>query len=684
MINAKLPGALGHFTGFDDAQAIVGAKLIFGHGLMPWRDAFLFHGFLADGLYGAIGLWLFSATRWGSTAGLDVVVAPVTLIVLYGFIVYFSRRRNLAVVAAFLAVMLGLIPGWAPARFALIPVVLILFDRVLRRPTWGWCFGFMLSVILASITTPEDTIVAVGVLATLVFADVVHRQRGEPLAVGFRRSLRCLISGLGLLAVWAAFLAATGSLADFVAYYPNSVSGHELEGALKPAVLSSKHLFVVVYFFLPIVLFLGTVAMVVSKLLRRAEWETIDWVLVASGSFVPFIYPVAIDRLDGGHVFEVFQALIPFVLLCGFKVAALADAGLLRVVTRDRTPSAHRRRRTVRIAAPVTAFGVIAIALWSPVKLSSWNRIPGQLHPAVQVAAATQGLPFGYLRPGTENVADIADLGTVLNYYAGPDGPVFDFTNEMGITYYLLNRVPGARYYHVEVALTPAAQRQEISDLRRSSPRVVIFYEREFGLVSFDGLSGMERNYLVSEYLLNHYSPLLVVQGQLIMLRNDLVASAPPLPKLAKPVVTTALYFRTLGCNWGFVPNFFVPPPKAEIRAGLTPLVEFDHLEQSFSANGTPLPVREIRIRVPPGKQWRDFRWMEFDTTSSFGKTAVTVTDTPGADSPHLMTFSVLPRSGHQVFLRVASCIQWYGYPDSHISVLVSGGSPDLSVRLLP
>ena len=684
MISVDLPGALGHFTGFDDAQSLVGAQLMFGHGLMPWRDAFLFHGFLSDGLYGAIGMWLFSATRWGSAAGGSMVVTPVSFIVLYGFIVYFSRRRNLAVVAAVLAVMLGLIPGWASARFVLIPVVLILFDRVLRRPTWAWCFGFMLSVVVASITTPEDTILALGVLATLVFAEAVHRRRGEALVVGFRRSLRCLISGLGLLVVWAAFLAATGSLAGFVSYYPNSVSGHELEGALKAVVLSSKHLSVVVYFFLPIVLFLATVAMVVSKLLRRAEWATIDWVLVAAATFVPFIYQVAIDRLDGGHVFEVFQALIPFVLLCGFKMATLADAGLLRVLARDRPLLAHRPRQTVHFAAPVTAFGVIAIAVWSPLSLSTWNRIPGRLHPTVGATAATLGLPFGYLRPGAEKVAEIADLRTVLNYYAGPDGPVFDFTNEMGIVYFLLNRVPGGRYYHIEVALTPGAQRQEIGDLRRSSPRIVIFQQRDFGLSSFDGLSGMERNYLVSEYLLDHYTPLLVVQSQLIMLRNDLIRSAPPLPKLATPVVTTNLYFRALGCNWGDVPNFFVPPPKAEISAGVTPPVAFDRIRPSPTASGTPRTVREIRIAVPPGKRWTDYRWMEFDAPTSFGTAAVTVTDVPGADTPHLMTFNILPRSGEQVFLRVASCIQWHGYPDSHISVIVSGAAPDVSVRLLP
>ena len=135
MITASLAGAQGPFQAFDDAQAMVGAKLSFWHGLWPWRDLFLLHGFLADDLYGVIGMWVFSPTRWGSNAGGSFFVVPFTIVALYGFIVYFARKNTLLIVAGTLALVLGLLPNWGGTRYVLLPIVLILFDRVLRDST---------------------------------------------------------------------------------------------------------------------------------------------------------------------------------------------------------------------------------------------------------------------------------------------------------------------------------------------------------------------------------------------------------------------------------------------------------------------------------------------------------------------------------------------------------------------
>jgi hypothetical protein len=692
LLTAGIPGALGNFIGFDDAQAMVGARLMFQHGLWPWRDVFLLHGFLADGLYGAAGMWVLSPTRWGSDAGISLIVTPLTWIALFAFVAYFSRRRNLIVVGAFLAMVLGLVPAWGATRYALVPLVLVLFDLVLRNGTWGRCALFISGVVVVAIVVPEATILLLGVVATLIFSDLVRYLQDGRVSGAFERSLRSLAVGSGLICTWLIFLAATGTIRGFVGYYRATISGHQYWGPFRATVLTSGPLSVQICFFLPVALYLLTVTMVVVKLLRRSRWETTDWVLVASGTFVPLFYQVAIDRLDVGHVLEVFEAVTPFVLLWGIKLASLADAYAMRTISRaGLLPGFLRLRADLR--APVAAFSIVAIALWAPTDISVWHRIPSKFHPQVANLAATMGLPFGYLAVGVEDVKAIADLRVAVDWYAGSSGPVFDFANEMGITYFLLSRVPGARFYHVESAETPQAQEQVISDLRHSRPKVVIFYENEFGLSVIDGIVSPVRNYLISEYLVDNYRPVIDVDGQLLMLRDDLRVPPAPPPRLFSSLVKNDFFYQMPGCGWGDVPNFFPLPSASEIRDAITPVVASDQTRQAEitspssepepASTGIVEPARDITLAVPRGG-WSRFKWLELESPIPIGDANVVVTDSPLASLTHQITFTVLPRSRNRVYVRVGSCLQWHGYPDTTISVLILGGPSALTVRVLP
>jgi hypothetical protein len=583
MVTAGIQGAQGPFSGFDDAQAMVGARLSFGHGLWPWRNLFLLHGFLADDLYGGVGLWVLSATRWGSNSGVSLFVVPLTIVALYGFIVYFARRNTLLIVAGTLALVLGLLPGWAGTRYVLLPVALILFDRVLRHGTWNRCLLLMVSAVLFSIITPEGTLLMLGILVTLVAAETIHRPRRERLVKSFSRTIRCAVTGAGLVAGWIVFLLATGSFSGFVAYYQTTVSGHELWGAFSPQWSLTGDPWATIQFALPIALFLMTIAKVVGKLTRRAPWRPTEWVLVASSTPVLLFYQVALDRMDYGHVDEVFQTLIPFVVLWAMEIVRFADSK----VSQAGNWLVRRRSATLTfpIAVPVTVLAVIAIAAGSPTTLASWKDVPAEFH-AVSTLAAPSNLPLGYTQPGAVDTAQITDLGKVLDRYAGKNGPVFDFTNEMGITYFLLNRVPGARFYHVESAQTAEAQNLEVSDLEHSRPRIVIFNDKTFGLPDYDGIFSMERNYIVSQYLLDHYRALLDTHGQLILLRNDLFKEADPLPRLSTPPATAGLYFDLPTCDWGDVPNFLIHPTPDAASAGLDLRVDATGTEKLVSVQG--------------------------------------------------------------------------------------------------
>ena len=581
LATAVLLGPLPQFIGYDDTMGMTGAQLLFGHGLWPWRDVFLLHGFLSDALYGQIGMWVFGATAWGSDSGLTFLVAPLTVISLYAFIVYFARRNYALVIGGCLAVVLGVLVSWPETRFLLLPPAFILLDRVLRRGSWGRCWALMAWLVLMSVVTPESGLLVLGMLATLMVAELVHRRWAEPILQSFSRTFRCGVAGMTLTVAWLGYLLATGSLSGFLGYYSSVLTGHELWGALSvglpfpSAELNAE-------FFIPLALFLLTAARVVWKIQRRTSWRTVDWILVASATFVPLYYQEALDRFNVGQIDILFQAMVPLVLLWVFELVSLGDSWFLRAATSIRAPTGRRRDRTsggggrsartrARTWSAMTPLGLVAavcVAFLAPQSLSSWADLPGGFHPSAPTDPPA-GLPLGYTIPGAVDTTQLDDLAAVLDRYAGPTAPVFDFTNELGVTYFLLNRVPAAPFYHVGAAQTVAAQQIEVTALERSRPPLVIFNDTTFGLPDYDGIWSMEREFLISQYILDNYQPILDVEGQIIMLRDSLLSTAPPPPPLAVAPITTDLYFTgEMACVWGDVPDFLDPPSAAEIAGG--------------------------------------------------------------------------------------------------------------------
>ena len=90
LITSRMPGQLGRFQGFDDAQNLVGANLL-GKGYFPWRDLLFIHGLWMDALQSTLGFSVFGDTRWGSNAGSMVLLTPVCWVIIYSFAVWFSR-----------------------------------------------------------------------------------------------------------------------------------------------------------------------------------------------------------------------------------------------------------------------------------------------------------------------------------------------------------------------------------------------------------------------------------------------------------------------------------------------------------------------------------------------------------------------------------------------------------------
>ena len=573
MTMAHFLGGAGPFSGFDDAQYLAGPQLLFDHGLTPWSQFVPFHGLLFDVFGGGFGMVIFGNSRWGAGVGQTLFLGPITWIGLYLFGAYFLRRHRILVAGLAVAIPLGAFGLFTDYRFLLYPFVFMGLCKALETRSPRWSVAFTVLVLIDAIVVPETDLIMAVLLLTIVIFDLSTHQRGTPLRRSFAWTLWCSCTAAVFLICFSVYLLATRSLAAFVDYYRTIISvGNGLEGG-QP--IGRKGLLITfggqtslrytAELLLPGLLILLTAWLVVAKLRRRSPWHLTQWVMIPAALGVLAYYEEALARLDGGHIQEMFTAAGPLIVLWIGQAAEFVETAVQRY--RHRGPGTALR---VRYLGPAVALGaIVAVVVCSPVSLgATLNAIPGQFHTSAPAEAPAQVPRLGYTIPGAVDIDQIVDLQRVLDAYAKPDAPVFAFDNDVGVPYYLLNRVPGTRFDNELDAYSPYAQSLMIGDLAHSRPPLVIFTNSTFGLPYVDGFQGLAisdflHSYNVSDYLLDHYRPLVDVDGQLILIRDDLAGKAPPPPRLYTTPQTTNLYDATGQCAWGFAPNF-LPSPTAK------------------------------------------------------------------------------------------------------------------------
>ena len=311
LLTALLPGSLGRFSGFDDAEYLASPQLILHHGLLPWRDIYLLHGILQDVLDTWVGLVTFGNTRWGGAAGLSMFAFPLGWMAIYAFAAYFCRKNRLFLVALTGIMLGGYLLGINP-RFIPLPVILILFELVLRRPTRGWCWLFTLVLFTEVLVAPEAVLFVPCLLGVLAIRELTDRDRAGWSKSSFPRTVHCLVSGLALSLGWMIYLGLTDSLTSFFDYFLVFSSGHVLEGGV-PTDWPVFHVSVLsLLWVLPPTLWLLTVARAAVKLRLRRSWTTTDWVMVAAAAMALVYFPKALDRADAGHINEALSAKFPY------------------------------------------------------------------------------------------------------------------------------------------------------------------------------------------------------------------------------------------------------------------------------------------------------------------------------------------------------------------------------------
>jgi hypothetical protein len=577
VLTSALPSALGPINMFEDGQTLVGAQLTL-EGYVPWRDSLPIHGLLQDQLSAIPGILLFGDSLWGATAGRTLLLNPLAYVFLFVFAAIMFER-SWATVVAFMAITLAGVlsaahPG-APTSFPLLiaavdtrfmfwPLVLVLMKVALDRAA-GWPTAVLGAILVAWVAlVPESAygLAAVGIV--VVLRDLYLRERGQPLWAAFSQTLRLTAGGAVLALVVAAYLLIEGALGDFFRFYLNNVPGHELAGGLPvdPRTWLTDRYFAFAAIS-PVAAVLLTFWYLSAAFLGRRRLGTLDWVMASAGILTLLYYTKFLGRADL-HVLQSYAVAVPLIGLLTFQLYRAAERALAGV-----RPGAWLVRQVTRQP--------IALVLLGAALLGTGRVLLDQL-PLAATHVRTNSLQepmlsrIGYSM-ATPDLATYDDVDTVLRAYLRPGDWVFDFSNDPAYYYYLLEREPRTKYFHVSLAINEAAQQDLISELKRNRPKLVVFTTDRYGLPEWDGIPNTVRHYDVSQYILDNYWPLLSIRGQILYAD----ASAGLSPALAQRLhlreapITDDLPFRGQACDWGAAPNFLTVSPPSRER-GLPPV----------------------------------------------------------------------------------------------------------------
>jgi hypothetical protein len=549
LVLARLPGEIGPIDFFHEGEPLAAGRLT-ADGAFPWRDLMFIHGLLHDVFNPLVGFTVFEDSRWGGFAGATVIIFPFYWLGQYFLSVYLFGRNVLFLLGTQVVVVLGLIRD-VHIRFALMPFALLLLAAVLRRPTWPRTAALAGVLAAQAVLSPETTIVIPACLAVLGLYELSSYDRSVAFYANFQRTLRTLAAGVLFLSLFCGVLAGLGVLDDFLFFYRTFASEHTLTGGIPIKWIDTRFYVAAIA---PVVLVILAIWFFATARRVRRSPAIDDWVMAALAITVALYYPKFLARADT-HVYQAFAVATPLLAYAIYRVVSLLE---------DYT--ARRPIRFARVTVP-TRYWITAVAL-VVVTMGSTNSVldtAGAVPDRLSAQAHLEPVPdLGYLSPNATDLNIFSDLTKIFDAYLEPDDHVFDFSNNPMLFHYLLERRPSTRYFHVSMAIRQNTQSDLVQQLERRKPKLVVFSSNPYlGLPSWDSISNPVRHYDVSEYLLDHYRPLLASHDYILMGRNgaELRPAAALDAQLAETPITDQLYFRALPCDWGYAPNFLSTRP---------------------------------------------------------------------------------------------------------------------------
>ncbi len=663
LLLAFLPGPAVQFSAFETGQSLTTLRLV-QHGAFPWRDWVTAHGVFEDAIQTQLSSIAIQDSNWGLGAGYSLLFAPACFLS-----VYFLACRVLRRTWPFLLV-LGLMffdGGYAFVylRFAFWPLILILLGAVInrRRP---WMAAVLGGVLVAQAVVSQETAYCIPAAGLAVIGSDAcridwRRRRGR--LRGFAMSYWALAGGAVTTAVFVVILVSQRALGDFIRFYTALVPGHILTGGIPHLPFTGYYRKEAV---IPILAILAAMALLGTKVWTRRALTTVDWMLLAAAVLEFLYYPKFLERADL-HVGEVFATCVPLLVLL---TAATLDSvePLLSRLWRQRLPHAAFRYAAGGLAA-------VLVLLHAPISVGAVIAA-APTHFRLVTANEPMIASLGYATPQAIDKSLVSDLDRFLHAYLKPGAAVFDFTNEPGLLYYLLDFRPSNAYYEVSVAMRQVIQHDVIDRLKHDPPLFVVMAQTELGLPEWDDVPNMVRHYDISRFLLLNYRPFADVHGQVVYVNRQATVAEPASLNLAlsTPIVTTDLPFRGLSCDWGYSPNYLSVAPGPPSPG-----------QQAISIPLTKDSPTSYVLTLPPGSRWADYGWLELNAATPFTASQLQIQDvSPLAGEQRTVRFWTQNGSPARYRFPIGACSQWPGYGSAPLHLTMTAGENIGTVRLLP
>ena len=660
---AVLPGELAGLSTFESGQTV--ATLRFLHlGEVPFRDFLPFHGILVDTLFNALGYKLLSPTFWGMAAGQSLIIAPLNWAALYLFAYRVAGASWAALLTGALLVFNGTL-AIPDTRLIMWPLVLLLlavaFDR--RSRIASFCTGA--AVVIFAALVPEATFAVPACGIALLARDAYHA--GWPrvrVLRDFGLTLWAIAGGAVVLVALFAVLASQHAVSGFIDFYVTQLPGHGLEGAMPLQSTPVSQEFIV-WILAPAAAILSTLGILVARIRLRLTLRTNDFLMVAAAAFA-FLYYASefMGRSDLPHSEVAYGGAIPLVMLCLWELVGWLN-GWVRARLRG-SDAAVLRWPVFYVAAAIAGITTTASL---PTLLSD---APANF----RATAATEPWlsSLGYVSDSQQQI--MADgVGTFLSTFLKPGQEIYDFSNQPGLYFYILDYRPASRHFFTGTDLNLGSQKETIADLESNRPEFVIMYGSGDGaLPVWDGISNAVRDYAISQYLLDHYKPFAEVDGQVIYVRDDSTAAVPPSlwSALGSQLSVTDLPFQYAGCGWGYAPEFLTVRPPAG--------------EGGVVVGGGSAPAVDWALSEPSGQSWADYHWVQLTIASHSPGASFILSDQEVAGENHDITFQTLPGGQVSYTFPIGACPQWHGYTLPTLSLSISGSAPVTvtQIKLLP
>ncbi len=664
---AFLVGGQGAMNVFELGQEITTLRLL--HlGEVPWRDFLPYHGLLVDTLSNALGYKLLSPSAWGAIAGGFLVTTPLIWVALYLF-AYRIVGGSWAALLTMLFLFLNSTASLSDARMVWWPLVLLLLVVTFDRKSRTAAFGTGVAVGLFALLVPEATYAVPACAVALLAHDAYHaRLRLKLSAVGeFRLSLWALAGGVAFGAVLLALLASAHALGGFIDYYLTQVPGHDLEGSIPIAwgpplnwsPMSEQFVFWVVAPGLAVIMGMG---IVLGRVRLGRGLRTTEFLIIASAVFTVLYYGTEfLDRADQGHAGLAFAGAFPLLILVGWEVLRSANSWVRSLL---RGSQAGRLRWPLLYVAAVIAAITTSTAI--PTLLAD---APSDFR---ATAPAEPWLPtLGYMDYSDQGV--YTDLSTFLAEFLKPGQEIYDFSNQPGLYFYILDYRPASRHFFAGEDFSQATQDETIADLKANRPEFVVMYGDAPGaLPSWDGVTNSVRDYDISQYLLDHYRPFAEIDGQIIYVEDSSTVTIPASVQsgFGSRLSTTDLPFEYPTCAWGYVPEFLsVQPPSGE---------------SGVVVGGTGAPSETWTLTQPPGQTWSDYHWIQLTIAAGAPGASFTLYDQQVNGEAHDVTFQTLAGAQATYRFPIGACTQWHGYSLPTLQLTSSEPVTLSQVELLP